>query len=189
MNRTTDESDNGMTGATSAAHQLARRYRMLIAISLVWLWWALVPPTDAIELAVCLTVALVTGHSGSGVPVSTHPATGAAKQEPSAAASQTTPAPPAGSSPAAAAAAALVGDLKEGVIDGQVTQQAGQQLFQQLQQLLFPPPGQAAQQLQQQYSQLVQQYTQAKSQGDITGQAVTTLSGAIGALGTALGTL
>ena len=48
-----------MTGATSAAHQLARRNRMLIAIGLVWLWWALVPPTDAIELAVCLTVALV----------------------------------------------------------------------------------------------------------------------------------
>ena len=41
-----------MTRATSAAHQLARRYRWLIAISLVWLWWALVPPTDAIELAV-----------------------------------------------------------------------------------------------------------------------------------------
>jgi serine/threonine-protein kinase len=138
---------------------------------------------------VALAVALVTGHSGSGVPVSTHPATGAAKPEPSAAASQTTPAPPAGSSPAAAAAAVLVGDLKEGVIDGQVTQQAGQQLFQQLQQLLFPPPGQDAQQLQQQYSQLVQQYTQAKSQGEITGQAVTTLSGAIGALGAALGTL
>jgi serine/threonine-protein kinase len=138
---------------------------------------------------VALTVALVTGHSGSGVPVSTHPATGAAKQEPSAAASQTTPAPPAGSSPAAAAAAVLVGDLKEGVIDGQVAQQAGQQLFQQLQQLLFPPPGQDAQQLQQQYSQLVQQYTQAKSQGEITGQAVTTLSSAIGNLGAALGTL
>ena len=48
-----------MTRAIPAAHQLARRYRMLIAISLVWLWWALVPPTDAIEMAICLTVVLV----------------------------------------------------------------------------------------------------------------------------------
>jgi serine/threonine-protein kinase len=133
---------------------------------------------------VALTVALVTGHSGSGVPAGGHPTAGAVSSEPSAAVST-----PASASPAAAAAATLVGDLKEGVTDGQVTQQAGQQLFQQLQQLLFPPPGQDTQQLQQQYSQLVQQYTQAKSQGEITGQAVTTLSGAISALGAALGTL
>ena len=53
------KSDNRMTRATSAAHQLARRYRWLIAISLVWLWWALAPPTDAAELAIGLTVALV----------------------------------------------------------------------------------------------------------------------------------
>ena len=53
------KSASRMTRATSAAHQLARRYRLLIAISLVWLWWALVPPTDAIELAVGLTVVLV----------------------------------------------------------------------------------------------------------------------------------
>ena len=91
--------------------------------------------------------------------------------------------------PAAAAAAALVGDLKAGVTAGQVTQQAGQNLFNQLQQVLFPPPGQSGQQLQQQYSQLVQAYTQDKSQGQITGQAVAVLSGAISALGAALGTL
>jgi serine/threonine protein kinase len=138
---------------------------------------------------VALTVALVTGHSGSGVPVGGHPTANAASSEPSAAVSTPASASPAGLSSAAAAAATLVGDLKEGVTDGQVTQQAGQQLFQQLQQLLFPPPGQDVQQLQQQYSQLVQQYTQAKSQGEITGQAVTTLSGAISALGAALGTL
>jgi serine/threonine-protein kinase len=93
-------------------------------------------------------------------------------------------------SPVAAAAAALVGDLKEGVIDGQVAPQAGQNLFNQLQQLLFQPSGQnQQQQLQQQYSQLVQVYTQDKSQGQITGQAATSLSSAISALGTALGTL
>ena len=92
-------------------------------------------------------------------------------------------------SPAAAATATLVGDLKEGVDDGQVTPQAGQNLFNQLQQLLFQQPGQNSQQLQQQYSQLVQVYAQDKSQGQITGQAATALSSAIGALGTALGTL
>jgi len=92
-------------------------------------------------------------------------------------------------SPVAAAAGALVGDLKEGVTDGQVAPQAGQNLFNQLQQLLFPPPGQNLQQLQQQYSQLVQAYTQDKSQGQITGQAAASLSGAISGLGTALGTL
>jgi hypothetical protein len=48
-----------MTRARSAAHQFARRYRLPIAISLVWLWWALAPPTDAIELAVCPAAALV----------------------------------------------------------------------------------------------------------------------------------
>ncbi len=93
-------------------------------------------------------------------------------------------------SPVAAAAATLVGDLKEGVIDGQVAPQAGQNLYNQLQQLLFQPLGQnQQQQLQQQYSQLVQAYTQDKSQGQITGQAATSLSSAISALGTALGTL
>ena len=91
-------------------------------------------------------------------------------------------------SPVAAASATLVGDLKEGVADGQVAPQAGQNLFNQLQQVLFQP-GQNPQQVQQQYSQLVQSYTQDKSQGQITGQAVTSLSSAISALGTALGTL
>src|SRR6476619_5869948 len=55
------ESASHMTRATSAAaHQLARRHRLLIAITLLWLWWALAPPTDAIELAVGLTAVLVT---------------------------------------------------------------------------------------------------------------------------------
>ena len=130
---------------------------------------------------VALAVVLTTGRSGGGEPTGAPSSTVA---HPSQAASA-----PAGVSSAAAAAGALVGDLKEGVTDGQVSQQAGQNLFNQLQQLLFPPPGQDAQQLQQQYSQLVQQYTQAKSQGEITGPAATTLSGAISDLGAALGTL
>jgi hypothetical protein len=145
---------------------------------------------------VALTVALMIGQSGgaetTAAPSSTaaHPTAAATHPAPSATGSQTPSAPAqSGLSPAAAAAGTLVGDLKEGVADGQVTQQAGQNLFNQLQQLLFPPPGQDAQQLQQQYSQIVQQYTQAKSQGQITGQAVTQLSGAISALGAALGTL
>jgi len=92
-------------------------------------------------------------------------------------------------SPVATATATLVGELKEGVDDGQVAPQAGQQLFNQLQQVLFQQPGQDSQQLQQQYSQLVQVYTQDKSQGQITGQAAASLSSAISALGAALGTL
>jgi serine/threonine-protein kinase len=126
---------------------------------------------------VALTVVLMTGQSGGRAPTTAVSSTAA---HPTAATTL---------SPAAAAAGTLVGDLKEGVADGQVTQQAGQNLFNQLQQLLFPPPGQNPQQLQQQYSQLVQAYTQNKSQGQITGQAVTVLSGAISALGSALGTL
>jgi len=58
--------------------------------------------------------------------------------------------------PAAAAAAAFVGDLQAAVAAGQVTQQAGQDLFNHLQQLLFGPPDQNAQQIGQQYQQLVQ---------------------------------
>jgi serine/threonine-protein kinase len=132
---------------------------------------------------IALTVVVMTSGSGGGTPTAGPLSSTTARP------SQATSASPPGLSSAAAAAGALVGDLKQGVSDGQVTQQAGQSLFNQLQQLLFPPPGQGAQQLQQQYSQLVQQYTQAKSQGEITGAAVTTLSNAIGALGTALGTL
>jgi serine/threonine protein kinase len=89
--------------------------------------------------------------------------------------------------PAAAAAAALVGDLQAGVADGQVTQQAGQDLFSHLQPLLFAPPGQNAQQIQDQFTQLYKAYGQHQSQGQITGQAATTLPDAIAALSTALG--
>jgi hypothetical protein len=98
--------------------------------------------------------------------------------------------PPASSlPPAAAAAAAFVGDLQAGVADGQVAQPAGQDLFSHLQQLLFGPPGQDAQQVQQQYQQLVQAYDQHQAQGQITGPAVARLRHALQALGTALGAL
>ena len=90
-------------------------------------------------------------------------------------------------SPVAAAAAALVGALQAGVADGQVTQQAGQDLFSHLQPLLFGPPGQDPRHIQDQYDQLVQSYAQHQSHGDITGQAAITVPKAIAALGSALG--
>jgi eukaryotic-like serine/threonine-protein kinase len=89
--------------------------------------------------------------------------------------------------PAAAAAAALVGDLQAAVSDGQVTQQAGQDLFNHLQQLLFGPPGQNTQQIQQQYQQLLQSYDQHQSQGQITGPAARTLRRDLQTLGAAVG--
>jgi hypothetical protein len=89
--------------------------------------------------------------------------------------------------PVAAAAGAFVGDLEAGVADGQVTPQAGQDLYSHLQQLLFAPPGQDAQQVQQQYGQLVQVYQQHRSQGQVTGQAAAALRHALAALGTAVG--
>ena len=51
-----------------------------------------------------------------------------------------------------------------------MTPQAGQDLFNHLQQLLFGPPGQNTQQIQQQYQQLIQAYDQHQSQGQITGR-------------------
>ena len=91
--------------------------------------------------------------------------------------------------PVAAAAADLVGELQAGVTDGQVTQQAGRDLFNQLQQVLFAPPGQDPGQTQNQFDQFVSAYDQRLSQGDITGTAATTLRTAITALGTALGVI
>lgn len=65
--------------------------------------------------------------------------------------------------------------------------QAGQDLFSHLQQLLFGPPGQNAQHIEQQYQQLVQAYDQHRSQGDITGAAAARLRHALDALGSAVG--
>ena len=71
--------------------------------------------------------------------------------------------------------------------DGQITQQAGQDLFSHLQPLLFGPPGQDPQQIQGQYAQFVNSYAQHQAKADITGQAAVTLPKAIAALGHALG--
>jgi serine/threonine-protein kinase len=89
--------------------------------------------------------------------------------------------------PVAAAAGAFVGDLQAGVQSGEVSTQAGQGLFNQLQQLLFQSPDQDPQRVQQQYSQLVQVYDQYVQRGDITGQSATTLSNALDVLRTAVG--
>jgi eukaryotic-like serine/threonine-protein kinase len=91
--------------------------------------------------------------------------------------------------PTAAAAAAFTGELTAAVADGQVTQQAGQGMFNQLQQLLFRPQGENQLQVQQQYQQLVQVYDQELSQGQITGSAVSRLRLDLQALGNALGAL
>jgi hypothetical protein len=87
----------------------------------------------------------------------------------------------------AAAAATFVGNLEAGVADRQVTQPAGQNLYSQLQQLLFSPPGPDAQQVQQQYTHLAQAYDQYVSQGQITGRAARELRHALRALATAVG--
>jgi eukaryotic-like serine/threonine-protein kinase len=89
--------------------------------------------------------------------------------------------------PVAAAAAAFVGDLEAGVADGQVAQQAGQDLYNHLQPLLFGPPGQDPQQIQHQYAQLLQSYDQHQSQGQITGGAAIALRHALRVLGAAVG--
>ncbi|WP_187366543.1 protein kinase domain-containing protein [Trebonia kvetii] len=114
-------------------------------------------------------------------PVSRPPESAAPTRTP--AQTATAPALP----PTATAAAALVGNLQAGVADGQVTQQAGQDLFSHLQPLLFGPPGPGAQQTQKQFTQLVQAYDKHQSQGQITGKAATTVPKAIAALGAALG--
>ncbi len=140
-----------------------------------------------------LAVVLLTGTPGraAAAPSPTHPAathppatrkTHQPGKHPAAEQASTLP-------PAAAAHAAFVGDLQAEVADGQVTPQAGQDLFRHLQQLLFGRPGQNPQQIQQQYQQLVQAYDQQQSQGQITGPAAARLRHALAVLGAALGAL
>jgi len=121
----------------------------------------------------------------------TSPARPAGTQSATTQTTPTTPATPSAGAtpPAAAAAATFVGDLETGVADGQVTPQAGQDMFNHLQQLLFIPPGQDPQQVDQQYAQLVQAYDQDEAQGQITEPAATTLRQELDALGTAMGAL
>jgi serine/threonine-protein kinase len=89
--------------------------------------------------------------------------------------------------PVAAAAATLVGELEAGVADGQVTPQAGNDLYNHIQQVLFGSPRQDPQQIQHLYTQLLQVYEQRQSQGLITGRAATAVRHALRALGTAIG--
>jgi hypothetical protein len=151
-------------------------------------------PAEAV-LAVALAASLaalagvlLTGTPGraGAAPSPTHPSAARETHQPGnrAAAEQASALPP-----AAAAAAAFVGDLQAEVADGQVTPQAGQDLFRHLQQLLFGRPDQNPEQIQQQYQQLVQAYDQDQSQGQITGPAATRLRHALAALGAALGAL
>ncbi len=89
--------------------------------------------------------------------------------------------------PIAAAAATFVGDLQAGVVSGQVSTDAGRDLFNQLQQLLFLPPNQNPNRAQQQYDQLVQAYDRYQGDGQITGRAAVALGHALDALRTAIG--
>jgi hypothetical protein len=74
-------------------------------------------------------------------------------------------------------------------MNGSVTPQAGQQLTNQLQPLLFSPHPEQAQQEAQQFDQLVQQFDQAVQNGQITGRArIRVLTRAINSLAAALGT-
>ena len=84
--------------------------------------------------------------------------------------------------PVATAAGRFVAVVQAGVASGQVSQQAGQNMFNQLAQLLFEPAGQNPQQVQQRYDQLVQQYDQYRSDSQITGQAAAQLGDALNLL-------
>src|SRR5215472_11861964 len=88
--------------------------------------------------------------------------------------------------PVAAAAATFVGELEAGVTEGQVAPQAGQDLSNHLQQLLFAPPGHQPQRIQQ-YAQLLQSFDQRRSQGQITGHAAIGLRHALHVLAAAVG--
>ncbi len=89
--------------------------------------------------------------------------------------------------PTAAAAGAFVSELEAGMADGQVSAQAGQNLFNHLQQLLFNAPHQNAAQVEQQFAQLVEAFDQYRAQNQVTGQAAAALRHEIAALGDALG--
>ncbi len=93
---------------------------------------------------------------------------------------------PGAGSRVAAAAGSLVAQLSAGVSDGRLSQQAGQSMYNQLQQVLFSAQA-SAQQTDQQYAQLVQVYDQYVGQKQITGPAVGALRHDLTALGTALG--
>ena len=139
-----------------------------------------------------LAVVWLTGSvrtAASSVPP-THQATRRQTSPASAPASSgsTTPAPQAGRlPPTARAGGALVAELLAGMADGQVSQQAEQNTFSQLQQLLVNTPRQNAEQVEQQYAQLIEVFDQYRSQGQISGPTAVKLRQEISALGAALG--
>jgi hypothetical protein len=136
-------------------------------------------------LAGLLAVALTSG--GGGTP-SRRP-----HDHPSVASHPSTSAPPKKAHkhafpPAAAAAGRFVAVLQAGMASGQVSPDAGQNLFNQLSQLLFQPGGKnQQQQTQQRYDQLVQQYDRYRSDGQITGKSAAQLSYALSLLRRAIG--
>jgi eukaryotic-like serine/threonine-protein kinase len=92
-----------------------------------------------------------------------------------------------GSMPTTArAAGAIVADLLTGMTNGQVSEQAEQNLVNQLQQLLIYTPRQDSVQIEQQYAQLLEQYDQYRTQRQLTGQAAVRVRQQIGILGVAL---
>jgi hypothetical protein len=139
-------------------------------------------------LAALAVVLLTPATIAAPLAPSRHPAAGGQARQSSPARS---PAPPPagghGLSPLAAAAGAFVGDLETGHADGEVSEQAGQNLLNQLQQLLFNTPGQNATQVEQQYAQLIEQFDQLRSQGQINGPIASKLRHEIGVIGAALG--
>src|SRR5215471_7427407 len=118
-------------------------------------------------------------HHPSPAHPASHKAHKPAKRPPAAGGASTLP-------PVAAAAATFVGELEAGVAAGQVAPQAGQDLSNHLQQLLFSPPGHQPQRIQQ-YAQLLQSFDQHRSQGQITGHAAIVLRHALHALAAAVG--
>lgn len=134
-------------------------------------------------LAVTLTSHPAQGAAGpaASTPATTAPRSPAAKPKTSPKPSRkpqhhtTRPSAPA-APPMATAAGTLVRDIEAGVQAGNLTPQAGQDLYGHLQPLLFNPGSQQPQQDQQQYQQLDQALSQDIAHGQITGTpAITTL--------------
>jgi len=137
-----------------------------------------------------LAIVLLTGpaRSAAGPPSPTQPdSTSPAVHSPTPTQGTAVVHRNAGTTPTAAAAGAIVSTLESGMADGQVSQQAGQDLFNRLQQVLFNTPRQDAAQVEQQFAQLVETYDQDRAQGQITGQAAAILQHELSALGHALG--
>jgi eukaryotic-like serine/threonine-protein kinase len=142
-----------------------------------------------------LAIVLVTGSARSvaagSVPPTPQPSSSSYTTHQTAPPTTTSGQPPlrrvGGLPPAAVAAGDVVTELQAGMTDGQVSQQAGQSLFNQLQQVLFNTPRSDAEQVEQQYAQLVEGFDQYRAAGQITGQAALALQQDIDALGLALG--